>query len=115
MALIPPERLMVIMSATANAKLTLKPGDKIRAVRSLCHSKKESYLFELWDGDWIVSRSGINDISAISIDLVNGQPVDFSKPLTVTLEEATKVYKENERRRSEYFDSRPTIENKTPF
>lgn len=36
-----------------------------------------TFTFAGWDGHWIVSKSGINDISASSITHVNGQPQSF--------------------------------------
>jgi len=115
MALIPPKELMRVLSATANAKNILKPGDKIRAVRSNCSSRVRSYTFERWDGNWIVSRSGVNDIAAISIDLVNGIPVDFTLPCVVSLEEAQQVYAENQRRMNQLFQEPIEYDRSVPF
>lgn len=89
MAIISPEEMIKVLSATDNAKRILKPGDRIRSNR--CCGVKTSYTFDGWDRDWVISKSGINDIAACSIDLLNGEPVDFSIPETVTLAEATKV------------------------
>ena len=65
------------ITAIANAKRTLKPGDRIRAVR--CMGIKRTYTFDGWDGNWIVSKSGVDDIAPEHIDLLNGAPVDFKR------------------------------------
>jgi hypothetical protein len=63
-------------AAIANAKRILKPGDRIRVSR--CMGVKRTYTFDGWDGIWIVSKTGINDIAAGHIDRLNGGPVDFA-------------------------------------
>lgn len=68
-------RLRAWREASEAAKLVLKPGDRIRASHG-CRSMA-TFTFAGWDGHWIVSKSGINDISASSITHVNGQPQSF--------------------------------------
>ena len=63
------------LAAADAARAVLKPGDRIRASRGC--GPKATYTFAGWDGPWIVSRSGINDIAASSIVAVNGRPVIF--------------------------------------
>jgi hypothetical protein len=63
------------IAATQKAKLILKVGDRIRATR--CGGIKRTYQFSSWDGDWIVTKSGISDIAATHIDRLNGSSVNF--------------------------------------
>lgn len=63
------------LKATANARRRLVPGDRIRVTR--CPGTKRWVTFAGWDGDWIVSKSGISGIAACNIDRINGEPVDF--------------------------------------
>lgn len=75
------EKLAHVKAATLLAKQTLRTGDRIRAVR--CGGTKRTYIFECFCGDWIVSKSGIDDICATHIDKVNGQSVDFKTARTI--------------------------------
>lgn len=61
--------------ATENAKKVLKKGDRIRVTK--CPGRRRSITFDHWDGPWIVSKSGIDDYSATTIDRLNGDVVDF--------------------------------------
>lgn len=63
--------------AVENAKRTLKAGDRLRVTK--CPGTKRWITFAGWDGNWIVSKSGINDFSPRSVDRVNGLAVDFTK------------------------------------
>lgn len=63
------------IKAVENARGILKPGDKIRVDRCGCFSA--TYTFDHWDGNWIVSKSGIDDLFAGSITRLNGTPVNF--------------------------------------
>jgi len=69
------ERLARTMRAISAAKKILQKGDRIRVTR--CPGTKRWVMFDHWDGNWIVSKSGIDDISAGTIDMLNGDPVDF--------------------------------------
>ncbi|MEM1046446.1 MAG: hypothetical protein AAGL24_09855 [Pseudomonadota bacterium] len=62
--------------ATDAARVVLKPGDRIRATR--CCQKPATYTFAGWDGNWIVTQSGIDDIPATQVTHVNGKEVDFA-------------------------------------
>lgn len=62
--------------AEANAKRVLKPGDRLRVAK--CPGTKRWITFAAFDGHWIVSKSGINDYSPACVDMVNGNPVDFT-------------------------------------
>lgn len=75
MARLTQEEIALINLATFHAKNILKAGDRIRASR--CGGIRATYTFVCWDGDWIVTKSGINDIAAIHIDKVNGNQVNF--------------------------------------
>lgn len=63
--------------AEVNAKKVLKPGDRLRVTK--CPGTKRWIIFDGWDGHWIVSKSGINDFSPMCVDMLNGEPVDFTK------------------------------------
>lgn len=65
----------VFRIASANAKRVLKAGDRIRVTK--CPGTKRVITFAGWDGDWIVSKSGINDYAASCVDMVNGESVNF--------------------------------------
>lgn len=70
------DQINLCRKATFAAKKVLKVGDKIRASR--CGGIRATYVFSHWDGNWIVSKSGVDDISANNIDRLNGEPIDFS-------------------------------------
>jgi len=61
--------------AVANAKKVLKKGDRIRVTK--CPGNKRTITFERFDGNWIVSKSGIDDYAAMCVDRLNGKPVCF--------------------------------------
>jgi hypothetical protein len=63
--------------ATSNAKAVLKKGDRVRVKK--CPGTKRIISFSHWDGQWMVSKSGINDYHAINVDMVNCELVDFGK------------------------------------
>lgn len=69
------EKRCRFLLAEQNAKRVLKKGDKIRVTK--CPGTKRTITFERWDGHWIVSKSGIDDYAASTIDRLNGEPVDF--------------------------------------
>ena len=53
----------------------LRKGDRIRVSR--CGGIVVTYTFEEWDGVWIRSKSGIDDLHPLNILKVNGIPVCF--------------------------------------
>lgn len=63
-------------TAYRNAHATLKVGDRVRL--TACPGTKRWIHFAGWDGKWIMSRSGRADYSAVGIDRVNGEAVDFT-------------------------------------
>jgi len=69
------------LAANARALAYLRPrlvaGDRIRAVRGECGAGPATYTFAGWDGNWIVTASGINTIIPASVSRINGAPVDF--------------------------------------
>lgn len=67
--------------AEANAKKVLKQGDRVRVTK--CPGTKRWITFDHWDGHWIVSKSGIDDYSPLSVDRLNGTAVDFTNPDTL--------------------------------
>ena len=64
--------------AVEKAKKVLKQGDRLRVTK--CPGTKRWITFDHWDGCWIVSKSGIDDYAALTIDRLNGEPVDFCTP-----------------------------------
>ena len=62
-------------AATKNAKKVLRVGDRVRVTK--CPGTKRTITFSHWDGPWIVSKSGIDDYSATTVDRVNGIAVNF--------------------------------------
>lgn len=107
-----PEQLSISMSAVHNAKGVLKPGDRILVSR--CGGFKATYTFNSWDGNWIVSKSGINDISAGAIEKINGQAFDLTLPRSVTRQEAEEAITVSEARRKDPRHKRFTYENDSP-
>lgn len=73
------EQLALFAKAVAAAKTVLKPGDRIRVTK--CPGTKRTITFSHWDGNWIVSKSGIDDYAASCIDRLNGQPISFTGDL----------------------------------
>lgn len=71
------EKIRRFRIAEENAKKVLKSGDRLRVTK--CPGTKRWITFAGWDGYWIVSKSGINDYSPCSVDMLNGAPVDFTK------------------------------------
>lgn len=74
------ERRRQSLIAEKNAKLVLKPGDRLRVTK--CPGTKRWITFSHWDGHWIVSKSGIDDYSPFHADRVNDTAVDFTKTPT---------------------------------
>ena len=68
-------RKNIWLKSVSAAKKVLKPGDRIRVSR--CGGIESTYTFECWCGNWIVSKSGIDDLSASSISKVNGINTTF--------------------------------------
>lgn len=69
-------RVEKFRSSARRAKRVLRTGDRIRVTK--CPGTKRWITFDHWDGDWIVSKSGIDDYSASTIDRLNGDPVSFT-------------------------------------
>lgn len=63
------------LSASKKAKEVLKEGDRIGVVK--CPNTKRVITFSHFDGNWIVSKSGINDYSPSSVYSLNGKPASF--------------------------------------
>lgn len=64
-----------IVEATDRAKKVLKPGDRIRVTK--CPGTKRTITFSHFDGLEIISKSGLGEYAAITIDRLNGEPVSF--------------------------------------
>lgn len=71
------EKRALFLKGVEKAKTILKEGDRFRCTR--CGGIKRTYTFSHFDGFWIVSKSGIDDLAASCIDMLNGLPVDFTK------------------------------------
>jgi hypothetical protein len=71
------EKRAIFLKALAKAKTILKEGDRFRCER--CGGIKRTYTFSHFDGNCIVSKSGIYDLAAPCIDRLNGKPIDFTK------------------------------------
>ena len=63
------------LRAVENAKKVLMRGDRVRCTK--CPGTKRTFTFERWDGNWMVSKSGIDDFAPSCVDMVNGVAVDF--------------------------------------
>lgn len=61
--------------AAKNAKEVLRVGDRLRVTR--CPGTKRWITFAGWSGQWIVSKSGIDDYHPINVDRLNDAPVNF--------------------------------------
>lgn len=64
-----------VRRAYYRARMVLKQGDRISCTR--CGGIHTGYTFNGWDGYWIVSASGIDDLSPSCITKLNGKPVSF--------------------------------------
>ena len=69
------ERFRRHILASNKAKKVLKKGDRIGVIK--CPNTKRVITFSHFDGNWIVSKSGINDYSATSIYKLNGKHINF--------------------------------------
>jgi hypothetical protein len=70
------EQIKNSVEATQRAKKVLKIGDRIGC--NGCGGTKRTITISGWDGNWIVSKSGIDDIHASHIYKWNGMKVNFS-------------------------------------
>lgn len=69
-------RRIAFIAEVERAKKVLKRGDRIRVSR--CGGIVATYTFDHWDGYWIVSKSGIDDLAAGSISKINGKDANFN-------------------------------------
>jgi len=53
----------------------LQPGDRIMALKGDCGARPRNYIFAAWDGNWIVSSSGISSIIPSTVTMINGHAV----------------------------------------
>lgn len=65
-----------LKKATTAAKKVLKQGDRITVTK--CPGTKRWIIFDCWNGDEIISKSGAGEYAATSISRLNGEPVDFN-------------------------------------
>lgn len=77
MARMSSEQIAHAKRATERARDALKPGDVIQFTR--CGGTKARAIFKGWDRDWICSAT-CNDIHALHIFKLNGEPVSFADP-----------------------------------
>ena len=68
-------------AALAALKPLLRKGDRIRATRGECCANPATYIFDHWNGNWIVSKSGIDTIVPGSITAINGLYFDVRAPI----------------------------------
>jgi len=68
------------VECVSRAKQVLKKGDRVRLTH--CPGTKRTITFERWDGNWIVSKSGKDDYSAMSIDRLNGLQINFRESVS---------------------------------
>ena len=61
--------------AVEAAKKVLKRGDRVRCKK--CPGTRRTFTFECWDGQWMVSKSGIDDFHPSAVDRVNGKEMIF--------------------------------------
>lgn len=62
--------------AAETARKVLKKGDRVRCAK--CPGGvNRTFTFERWEGDRMVSKSGIADFFPICVTKVNGARVDF--------------------------------------
>lgn len=80
------ERRRLAAIAAEQAKMVLRRGDQLRVTK--CPGTKRWITFECWSGQWIVSKSGIDDYHPIHVDRLNGKPVDFTKDMTGAISHA---------------------------
>lgn len=61
--------------ATRAAKKVVKKGDRIRVTK--CPGTKRTITFDHWNGNEIISKSGLGEYAAMNIDRLNGSRVEF--------------------------------------
>ncbi|NVZ11753.1 hypothetical protein HW932_21125 [Allochromatium humboldtianum] len=69
------EQIRLYFLAEIVAKRLLKSGDRVRAVK--CPGTERTFSFSHWAGHWMVSKSGIDDYSPMSIRRINGKKIDM--------------------------------------
>jgi hypothetical protein len=78
------ENIRLCRIAVANARKVLKPGDRIRVTK--CPGTKRWTTFAEWRGEYeIISKSGRGEYHPRCVDMLNGQPVDFTKTPNVEI------------------------------
>ena len=63
-------------AATVRAQQILRKGDRIRCTK--CPGTERTFTFDHWDGQWMVSKSGISDYHPVNISKVNGVAKNFN-------------------------------------
>jgi len=63
-------------TAVDNAKRLIKKGDKVGICK--CPGTKRVFIFDHWDGCWMVSKSGIDDNHPSGVYSINGIKVDLT-------------------------------------
>lgn len=59
-------------NSIAQLQKILKPGCRTGVTK--CPGTKRVFTFKMWDGFWMVSNTGINDYSPLSVYSINGVP-----------------------------------------
>lgn len=57
-------------------KTILKTGDRVRCTK--CPGTKRTFTFAMFDGIWMVSKTGICDYYPLSLDRINGKDIDVN-------------------------------------
>lgn len=90
------------LAAIDKARSILKPGDRLRVAK--CPGTKRTITFKCWDGRdscWMVSQAGIDDYHPVTIDRINGTPIDIACGFEQRIEEAKTVVAQQDDRRKQ--------------
>lgn len=88
------------LAAVDRARAIVKRGDRLRVTK--CPGTKRTMTFECWDGPdscWMVSKSGIDDYHPVTIDRINGKPIDIAECWEQRILEAKHVVQRQDGRR----------------
>ncbi|USN15426.1 hypothetical protein KIKIMORA_02800 [Brevundimonas phage vB_BpoS-Kikimora] len=61
--------------SVTRAKALLRRGDKVRL--TICGGGEATYVFDCWDGEWMISKSGIDELHPYNVVRLNGKPLSF--------------------------------------
>ncbi|UTC28316.1 hypothetical protein GURKE_02850 [Brevundimonas phage vB_BpoS-Gurke] len=75
MAQVTEEQKAHYARSVTRAKALLRRGDKVRL--TICGGGQATYVFADWDGEWMVSKSGVNELHPYNVVRLNGKPLSF--------------------------------------